>query len=355
VQVISLNVDPVAFQNTFADLATSVTATVTTETGGTSSASEVQKIAFDTDPVAGTMAITLPQDTRSVTAAVVAGVFTTTANHGFAVGQPVVGTGFTNEANWTEGTTYYVAATPSPTTFTIAATSGGAALITASADAGTGTITTPARTTDEISATATFTTIASALQSLDTIGDGNVTVSGIAGEYLLLSFTGEKANANFPAVTVEDANLIPLYGKTGEFNLSTFAMQDLLDDATGESVELRFEIELTESGNVQTTGATADVTEDIIKSSATSPTPLPGLSAYGVASISSGAQTGTVTFSTATTATPITVQVSVEVPSGEGRVYAVLRAGTLSTTGFAFDLSGVTDSANYKLHYYAIC
>lgn len=277
VQVISLDCDPACFQDTFTDLPTSVTATPSTQTAGSSATSEVQKIAFDTAPTEGTFTITVPQDTRSVTAAVVAGVFTTTTNHGFAVGQPVVGTGFTAEANWTEGTTYYVAAVPSPTTFTIAATSGGSAITTATADAGSGTITTPARTTAEINGLASFTDVKTALEALDTIGEGNVSIDGVVGGYYLIQFTGEKANANFPEVTVEDANLVPAYGKTGEFDLATFSLQDIFDATTAESVDLRFEIELTESGKVQTTAATFRATEDIIKSGSSGATLKPSV------------------------------------------------------------------------------
>lgn len=355
VQVISLYVSPVVSQATWTDLATTVTATVTTPTGGSDSASEVQKIAWSVAPAGGTFAITLPSDTRSVTAAVVGGVFTTTTAHGFAVNQPVVGTGFTNEFDWTEGTTYYVAAVPSPTTFTIAASAGGSAISTATADAGTGTITTPARTTAEISATASFTDIATALQAINTIGSGNVTVTGIIGEYLLLSFTGEKANANLPEVTVSTGNLTPAYGKTGTFNLATFGLQDLFDATTDESISLRFEVQKTEGGRVKTTAQSFEATEDICKGPTGSTASLPGVSRYGTAAISNGATSVAVTFSTAFPATPTCIPgLTVEVPSGEGMVHAVLRKDSPTASGFTADLSGPTDSANYVLHYHAI-
>jgi hypothetical protein len=329
VQVISLDLDPAVMQSDFTDLPTSVTATVTTPTGGSASASEVQKIAWDGPITGGSFSITIPSDTRSVTAAVVAGVFTTTANHGFAIGEPVTPSGFSNVANFANGTTYYVAAVPSPTTFTIAATSGGSAISTASADAGSGTITTPAQTTAEIDGTANFATIQTALQALAVIGSGNLTVSGIVGEYLLLSFTGAKANANFPAVTVEDANLIPLYGKSCEFDISTFGAQDLIDSATGDSVTLALEVETTEGSEVQTTQADCPLTEDIIKSGAAAPTPKPdalaGLMTFTAISTSSAE---TIEFSKTLGAKIETLKVNV----GSG--------GGSYTTGIELDVAG---------------
>jgi len=354
VQEIFLSPDPVALQTSFSNLASAVTATPSTVTAGTSTASEVQQIDFAPAPVGGTFSITLPSDTRSVTAAVVAGVFTTTTNHGFAVGQPVVGTGFTTEANWTEGTTYYIVAAPSPTTFTIAATSGGAAITTATADSGTGTITTPARTTAEIDFDASVSAVQTALVALDTIGTDNVSVSGTPGVAYVLSFTGSKQNANFPQITVEDAILSAPLGKTGTLTLSTFSLQDLFDVSGASELTLVFEVEVTESGKIQTYSASVSISEDIIKAGNLSPTPVPGVGRYGAEAIGSGVSTLDVTFSTALTVAPTTIICTIEVPSGEGLIYAAIEAASIATTGFTANFSGPTDSANYLLHYYAI-
>jgi hypothetical protein len=256
-QFVKVRLSPVAFLDSFTDITAAVAATVSTTTGGTGSVNEAQKVVFDKVPRSGTWSVTLPSDTRSVTAAVVAGVFTTTANHGFTPGQEVVFTGFTGEANFTEGTTYFVKAIPSATTFTIAATATGAALTTATADAGTGTITTPAKTTAEIEATATVYEVQQALEAVSSIGFGNVSVSGIAGETYSIVFINDKGLANLPEITVQTSGLFAYLGKSGTLTLSTFQAADLLADA--DSVTLTLEIQLT-TGGITTTVVSQDVT-----------------------------------------------------------------------------------------------
>ena len=272
-QFVRVRLKPAAYQDTWTDLSTAVTATVTTLTGGTATASEVQKIALAPYPSSGTWSITFPGDTRSVTAAVVAGVFTTTANHGFALNQIIEGSGFTNEANWVEGTHYYVKAIPSTTTFTISATEGGAALTTATADAGTGTITSHARTTSQLAATASAADVQAALQALSNIGSGNVNVLGVAGESFTISFTGDKVTANFPAVTVSTTNLLAPYGKTASLTLATFQMSDIL--AAAESVVMSFEVQVV-TGAYTTTVVSQDVTvtADLIDGATLTPLPV---------------------------------------------------------------------------------
>jgi len=81
---------------------------------------------------------------KSVTAAIVAGVVTTTTAHGFVVGDAVVFSSLTNPANMANGTTYWVASAPTTTTFTFSASLGGAAITTATADAGSATVATSA-------------------------------------------------------------------------------------------------------------------------------------------------------------------------------------------------------------------
>jgi hypothetical protein len=233
----------------------------------------VQKIALAPYPSSGTWSITFPGDTRSVTAAVVAGVFTTTANHGFALNQIIEGSGFTNEANWVEGTHYYVKAIPSTTTFTISATEGGAALTTATADAGTGTITSHARTTSQLAATASAADVQAALQALSNIGSGNVNVLGVAGESFTISFTGDKVTANFPAVTVSTTSLLAPYGKNASLTLATFQMSDIL--AAAESVVMSFEVQVV-TGAYTTTVVSQDVTvtADLIDGATLTPLPV---------------------------------------------------------------------------------
>jgi len=272
-QFVRVRLKPASYQDTFTNISTTVTATVTTLTGGTATASEVQKIAFSPYATGGTFSITFPGDTRSVTAAVVAGVFTTTANHGFALNQTIEGSGFTNEANWVEGTHYFVKAVPSPTTFTISATEGGAALTTATADAGTGTITSHARTTSELAATASAADVQAALQALSNIGADNVSVIGTAGQDFTLSFTGDKVTANFPAVTVSTTNLLAPYGKNASLTLATYQMSDIL--AAADSVVMSLEIQVV-TGAYTTTVISQDVTvtADLIDGATLTPLPI---------------------------------------------------------------------------------
>ena len=289
-QFVRVRLSPAAYQDTWTDLSTTVAATITEVVAGSATASEVQKIALSPKPVSGNWTITVPADTRSVTAAVVAGVFTTTANHGFVVGQPVVMTGFTNEANWTEGTTYYVQSVPSATTYTISATSGGAVISTATADAGSGTVTTLARTTATISATATPSAVQSALEALDCIGTGGASVSGITSSFYQIQFSGNKKLANFPAVTAQVGGLLAAYGKTGTFSLATFQMADLLTDES--SVEMSFEVQLVESSRTTTAcSQQVFVSADLIDGATLAPIPLSTFAALFAAADLSGLPT----------------------------------------------------------------
>ncbi|MEI6493198.1 MAG: hypothetical protein WCO94_11670, partial [Verrucomicrobiota bacterium] len=81
---------------------------------------------------------------KSVTAAIVAGVVTTTANHTLVVGDAVTFTSLMNPANMANATTYWVASVPTTTTFTFSASLGGSAISSASADAGSATVATAA-------------------------------------------------------------------------------------------------------------------------------------------------------------------------------------------------------------------
>lgn len=273
-QYVRVRLAAAAFQDTFTDISTTVAATVSTVAGGSSTVSEVQKIAFDKAPISGGWIITIPADTRSVTAAVVAGVFTTTTNHGLVPNQPIVGSGFTNEANWSEGVTYFVKAVPTPTTFTISATSGGAALTTATADAGTGTITTFARNTDQLDANATLAEVQSALEALDCIGSGDVAVTGVPSSYYQIAYQGDKALANFPALTVDVTSLAAASGKNGTLNIATYQMADLI--GSNPSANLSLEIQLIE-GSVTETVISQDVVigADLIDGATLSPVTAP--------------------------------------------------------------------------------
>ena len=72
----------------------------------------------------------------------------------------------------------------------------------------------------------------------------------------------------------------------------------------------------------------------------------------GSRDLGSGDDTGTVTFSSAFSSTPV-VTASILMPNANGAVIAV-GIHTVTTTGFHFSLSGPTPDANHKLKYIAI-
>ena len=88
-----------------------------------------------------------------------------------------------------------------------------------------------------------------ALQSLDSIGANNLTVSGIQGSYFDVTFGGDKGFSDLPTLQVQ-SGLSATPGKTASVNFSTFGVRDYLLNATSATADL--EIELTESGERNT-------------------------------------------------------------------------------------------------------
>ena len=269
-QFIRVRQNPVVFEDTWSNLATTVTPTVTETQAGSSTLNEIQTVSYSPEPISGQQTFTMPADTRTVTAAVVAGVFTTTTNHGFVVNQPIVPSAFSNVDNFANGTTYFVEATATRTTFTIKATLDGEAITTATADAGTATITTVAEVTAPFAYNATIDTVQAALQALSCIGTSNVAVSGIAGERYAVQFAGDKGLAQLPLMTVQAGGLVAPFGKTAEINFATYELADLLDGA--ESATANLEIEFSETGSIETVvSQSVEVREELIQGGTLSP------------------------------------------------------------------------------------
>ena len=88
----------------------------------------------------------------------------------------------------------------------------------------------------------------------------------MTGEYFYLSFRGDKANANFPEVSVTASNLLPPYGKSGTLNLSVSGLQTLLDaSGTTDAVDVTLEVSVSDTGSVvDTYSATVRAVEDLI-------------------------------------------------------------------------------------------
>jgi hypothetical protein len=233
---------------------------------------EVQRLSFSQKPFTGTYELTFPATAFTVASTVTSGVFITSVTHGLALNQPIAITGFdTTITGYTRGTTYFVRAIPEVTQFTVALTAGGTALTGAATTATTqGTINTFARQTAPISASASAADVQAALQALDSIGSGGVIVTGIAGQFYDVTFSGAKGLTNQPELTVQNSTTAKP-GKTADVNFSTFALRDLVGN--NPSVDLDLELEITESGARSTVVlGGCSVSEELIDADSFSPT-----------------------------------------------------------------------------------
>jgi hypothetical protein len=252
VQEIQIRINPVVFQSTWTDLPTAITATVETTVTGDSLNGAVQRLSFSNAPFFGSYRLTYPSvDFGSTVSgqsfAITSGVITTPENHGLILDQPIKVVGLVDGAvTGLSIGTFFVKSVPEPTQFTVAVTAGGT-LITSS---GTGIqVETISRQTTGISANATSEAVEAALQSLDSIGSGNIVVTGIQGEYFDIAFAGEKNYSDQPLLTIQNGTTAKP-GKTADVNFLTFALRDLLADRA--SIDLDLELEVSEDGGRQT-------------------------------------------------------------------------------------------------------
>jgi hypothetical protein len=272
IQEIQLRLTPAVYQDSWSDLSTTVTATIATTVTGAASLNEVQRLSFSQKPFTGTYELTFPATAFTVASTVTSGVFITSVTHGLALNQPIAITGFdTTITGYTRDTTYFVRAIPEVTQFTVALTAGGTALTGAATTATTqGTINTFARQTAPISASASAADVQAALQALDSIGFGGVIVTGIAGQFYDVTFSGAKGLTNQPQLTVQNSTTAKP-GKTANVNFSTFALRDLVGNSP--SVDLDLELEITESGARSTVVlGGCSVSEELIDADSFSPT-----------------------------------------------------------------------------------
>jgi hypothetical protein len=125
-------------------------------------------------------------------------------------------------------------------------------------------------TTTSLPWNATIGQVQAALEAIDNVGAGNVSVSGIAGEFYEIAFVGDLGLTDFDDVVVETSALRAAPGKTAEINFATFELADLLDGA--ESAEANLEIEFSESGSVETlVSQVVEVREELIQTGALTP------------------------------------------------------------------------------------
>jgi hypothetical protein len=279
IQEIQLRLTPAVYQDSWADLSTTVTATIETTVTGGATANEVQRLSFSQEPFAGNYRLTMPgmpvANYSINVSAVTSGIFALSAityNHGLALNQPIriefegTVTGLTSEQ------TYFVRTIPQPYQFTVAATAGGST-ITASAVTSFD-VFTITRQTAPISAQASAADVQAALEALDSIGAGGVIVTGIPGEYYDITFSGPKGYvgwSNDSPLTVQNSTTAKP-GKTADVNFATFALRDLIGNQP--SVDLDLEIEITESSARSTVVlGGCSVSEELIDADSFSPVP----------------------------------------------------------------------------------
>ena len=250
IQEIQLRLAPAVYQPTWSDLGTALTVSVATTLTGSTLNNEVQRISFSRPPYLGSYRVTVPTYNVNIASTVTAGVFITATNHGLSLSQPVVLTGFTALTGYTAGTQYFVRSIPQTTQFLLGVTAGATTITTGTGTVTTGSVaTTILRQTDPLDATTTASALQIALQSLDSIGANNLTVSGIQGSYFDVTFGGDKGFSDLPTLQVQ-SGLSATPGKTAAVNFSTFGVRDYLLNATSATADL--EIELTESGTRNT-------------------------------------------------------------------------------------------------------
>jgi hypothetical protein len=284
IQEIQLRLTPAVYQDSWSDLSTTVTATIETTVTGTGSVNEVQRLSFSQEPFVGAYSLTFRGYSygalHSPPQAVTNGVFRTTDTpHALALNQPIV-LDFTGTVTGLDtDETYFVRTIPNAFDFTVAATAGGA-IITASAVTALN-FTTLTRQTVPISASASAADVQAALEALDSIGDGGVIVTGIAGNFYDFTFSGPKSFFSFEEI-VQDDSTLPAFaiqnsttakpGKTADVNFATFALRDLIGNQP--SVDLDLEIEITEDGARSTVVlGGCSVSEELIDADSFSPVP----------------------------------------------------------------------------------
>lgn len=237
-----------AVQNTWTNLSSSVTATLARTITGTAAVNEQQKLTLAPEAFDGTFSLTFPSQALTFTS-VTAGVFTTSGNHGLAVSQGFVVTGFgTPTGGFTNGDTLFVAQIAASNKI-YANTIVTSAAITAYSATTAGTGYTITASTVALAARSTTSQVQEALEALSQVGFGNVDVTGTAGKEYRFSFKNSKGQAALPLMTVAHA-LTPVYGKSANVNFNTVSLLNAI--SASASIDGTLEIEITRSGSVET-------------------------------------------------------------------------------------------------------
>jgi len=266
-------------QQSWADLPSTSTASVSQVVAGGGSSNEQQTITFDREALEGSFVLSFPSRTIAMTGAVVEGVFTSSNNHGLATGEPFIPSGFSAPTGFSNDQTLFVAEILNQTQFFAAAARGDNANTEFEAS-GSGTVATIAATSGVIPARSTAEQARAVLENTPSIGAGNLSVSAAPGKQYRLAYQNEKAAAVLAIPTVS-GSLLPAQGKTANINFNTTELTNAI--SASATLEAVLEIELTQSGTVETVLQTpVTLRNDIIASG--TPTPVSTIS--GTASFS---------------------------------------------------------------------
>lgn len=236
-----------AVQNTWTNLSSTVTATLSRTITGTAAVNEQQKLTLAPEAFDGTFALTFPSQALTFTS-VTGGIFTTSGNHGLSVSQGFVVTGFGTPTGFSNGSTLFVAQVAGANKFFANSIVTSTAITSYTATtAGTGyTIT---ASTVALAARSSTSQVQQALEALSQVGAGNVDVTGTAGKEYRFSFKNNKGQSALPLMTVAHA-LTPVYGKSANVNFNTISLVNAI--SASASIQGTLEIEVTRSGSVET-------------------------------------------------------------------------------------------------------
>lgn len=175
-------------------------------------------------------------------------------------------------------------------------------------------------------------------------------VSGVDGYSVLVGIgrPGEGAVQLNPTWTPLDNAT----GWNGNLAFTDSRLADLFDTAGTNPLALQMEVQVTDTQSRIVSDLLIPIKvfrrviepEDLV---------IPAFTADGEFAIGNGVDSGTVT-GLNLAKVPRRVMVSVRKPSGGSNLFASVVEGTITTGGFSFTLSAVTDAATYKLDYYLI-
>jgi hypothetical protein len=235
-------------QNTWTNLASTVSVAVSRTVTGGPTANEQQRVAFSPDAQSGTFSLTIPARTITLTS-VTAGLFTTSGSHGLASLEPFTTSGLAGvTGGLTNDQTLFVASVINGTQFRAAVTATTTPVNTYGATTA-GAISTLTASTGLISARANAAALQSSLEAVPSIGTGNVLVVAAPGKEYRIGFQAAKGQAQLPLLTAAAA-LAPIYGKAATLNFATTQLASAISGSA--SIEATLEVEVTTGGVVET-------------------------------------------------------------------------------------------------------